>query len=59
MSENITVKLIKSRHGRKPKQAKTLEALGLKRIRQVRILPDNPAVRGMLRKVSHLVEVKE
>jgi ribosomal protein L30 len=33
--------------------------MGLTRIGRVRELPDNPAVRGMITKVSHLVEVEE
>ncbi len=40
-------------------QVKTVRALGLKRIRHTVELPDNPAVRGMLFKVKHLVTVEE
>lgn len=58
MSAEVTIKLIKSKIGCNPKQRATLEALGLKRIRQEKTLPDTPAVRGMIFKVSHLVEVK-
>jgi len=55
----ITVKLMRSRIGCNPIQRKTLEALGLRHREMVRSLPDNPAIRGMLAKVSHLiVEVK-
>ena len=36
----------------------TLKALGLGKMNRVRRLPDNPAVRGMLFAVRHLVEVK-
>lgn len=38
---------------------KTIRALGLKRIRDSRIHEDTPQIRGMVRKVQHLVEVKE
>ena len=58
MSAEVTIKLVKSKIGCNPKQRATLEALGLKKIRQEKTLPDTPAVRGMIFKVSHLVEVK-
>ncbi|WP_243367502.1 50S ribosomal protein L30 [Fundidesulfovibrio soli] len=58
MSGQVTITLVKSKIGCNPKQKATLEALGLKRIRQEKTLPDTPAVRGMIFKVSHLVEVK-
>ena len=45
--------------GRKPGQKGTLLGLGLKKIRQVRELEDTPSVRGMLRKVAHLIKVEE
>ena len=54
MSE-ITIKLAKSRIGCTPNQKKTLDALGLRRREMVKTFPDNPAVRGMIAKVSHLV----
>jgi large subunit ribosomal protein L30 len=41
------------------KQKQTIEALGLRRLQQVIEHPDTPAVRGMLNKVSHLVQVEE
>ncbi|MFW5486867.1 MAG: 50S ribosomal protein L30 [Desulfovibrio sp.] len=55
----MKVKLVRSSIGCGPKQQKVLEALGLRKIRQVNELPDNNAVRGMIRKVQHLVEVSE
>ena len=45
--------------GRKPGQQETLIGLGLNRIRRTRELEDTPAVRGMIRKVAHLVKVEE
>jgi large subunit ribosomal protein L30 len=56
--QQVTVKLLKSKIGCNPKQRATLEALGLKRIRQEKTLEDTPTVRGMIFKVSHLIEVK-
>jgi large subunit ribosomal protein L30 len=45
--------------GRKPGQKETLIGLGLNKLRRIRELPDTPAVRGMIRKVAHLVRVEE
>ena len=45
--------------GRKPGQKETLIGLGLNKLRRTRELDDTPAVRGMIRKVAHLIEVKE
>lgn len=55
----LRIRLKKSYFGRIPKHRRTLDALGLKRIGQVRIKPDNPQIRGMIREVSYLIEVKE
>jgi len=40
-------------------QIATMEALGLRKIRSVKVHDDSPAVRGMINKVKHLVEVEE
>ncbi|MGE0418744.1 MAG: 50S ribosomal protein L30 [Acetobacteraceae bacterium] len=45
--------------GRKPGQKETLVGLGLNKIRRTRELEDTPAVRGMIRKVAHLIKVEE
>ncbi len=44
--------------GRKPGQRETLIGLGLNKIRRSSELEDTPAVRGMIRKVAHLVKVE-
>ena len=44
---------------RKPDQRATLVGLGLNKIGRVRELEDTPSVRGMIRKVSHMVEIVE
>jgi large subunit ribosomal protein L30 len=59
MQKKLKVKLIASRYGRIPKHEATLVGLGLRRINQVRELPDTPAVRGMCKSVRHLVEILE
>jgi large subunit ribosomal protein L30 len=45
--------------GAKPKARGTLRALGLRRIGASNVLPDRPEIHGMIRRVSHLVEVEE
>ena len=52
----IKVTQRKSVIGRPQDQRDTLRGLGLRKMHQSRILNDTPAVRGMIRKVSHLVE---
>ena len=53
----ITVTQVRSGHGTKPKTRGTLRALGLGRIGRSNTLPDRPEIRGMIRRVPHLVEV--
>ena len=57
--KTITVKQIASSIGRKFDQKQTLIGLGLNKIGRVRELEDTPSIRGMVRKVSHLVEIIE
>jgi large subunit ribosomal protein L30 len=45
--------------GRRKDQRATLIGLGLNKIRRSRELEDTPSVRGMIRKVSHLVRIEE
>lgn len=58
-NKTVRVTLIRSVIGEKPKTRATVEGLGLKRIRQTVEQVDSPSLRGMLAKVSHLVEVEE
>lgn len=53
----ITVKQVKSTIGRPEDQCRTLKAMGLGRIGKTKELNDTPAVRGMVKKVQHLIEV--
>ncbi len=53
----LRVTLRKSAIGYPERQKRTLKALGLRRIGQTVEQPDNEAVRGMLQKVIHLIEV--
>jgi large subunit ribosomal protein L30 len=43
----------------KEEHKRTIRALGIRRMQQVVLLPDNPQVRGMVRAVRHLVTVEE
>lgn len=57
--KTIKVTLRRSVIGEKPKTRATVEGLGLKRMHQTVEQTDSPSLRGMLAKVSHLVEVEE
>ena len=54
----ITISQIRSGIGRDGSQKKTLIGLGLGKLNKIREIEDTPAVRGMINKVKHLVEVK-
>ena len=45
--------------GRKPGQKATLIGLGLNKLRRTSELEDTPSVRGMIRKVAHLIRVED
>lgn len=55
----IKIKQIKSRIGAPVDQKRTLLSLGLHRISQVVGVEDTPSIRGMIRKVHHLVTIVE
>ena len=55
----VRVTQIASGLGRKPGQIETLIGLGLNKMRSTRELEDTPSVRGMIRKVAHLLRVEE
>jgi large subunit ribosomal protein L30 len=55
----IRVKLTKSPIGYPKDQKAALKALGLTKMQRVRELPDNPAIRGQIAKVAHLVTIVE
>ncbi len=58
MAEKITVKQVRSTIGQKGKHLATLKALGLGRIGKSKEHVANRSVLGMLRSVSHLVEIE-
>ena len=57
--KTITVRQIRSAARRPDIQAQTLRGLGLGKIRRERVLEDTPSVRGMIKSISHLVEIVE
>ncbi len=57
MAIKLRVKQVRSGHGKPAPQRLLLKGLGLKHINYTVELQDTPAVRGMIRKVSHLVTV--
>lgn len=58
MADMIKATLVKSTIGARPEIRATVESLGFRRMNQTRELPDNDAVRGMLRRVAFLVAVE-
>ena len=59
MADKLKITLVKSPIGAVPKHKKTVEALGPRKMNKTVEMPDNPAVRGMINQVSHLVKVEE
>jgi large subunit ribosomal protein L30 len=57
--DKLKITLVKSTIGSKKDQIATVEALGLKKIGSSVVQKDNPQIRGMINKVSHLVTVEE
>lgn len=58
-TKKIKIRQVRSPIGFRSNQAEVLRSLGLRRIRHVVERPDIPAVRGMIAKIQHLVEVVE
>lgn len=58
-SKTITVKLKKSTIGCTDKQKAQVIGLGLRRIGHEKTLENTPSVRGMVKKVIHMLEIKE
>lgn len=57
--KNLKITQIKSGIGYARRTKDTLRALGIRRMHQTVVKPDNPAIRGMIMRVRHLVEVEE
>ena len=57
--KTLVIKLVKSPIGYSLRQKGTVKALGLKKVNDIVEQADTPVIRGMIAKVSHLVEVEE
>ena len=55
----LKITLVRSTIGAIPKHRETVKALGLRKLHKSVEMPDNPAVRGMVAQVRHLVKVEE
>ena len=55
----LTVKLVKSTIGSKKDQIATVKSLGLSKLGDTSVQPDNAQTRGKINKVSHLVQIVE
>jgi large subunit ribosomal protein L30 len=59
MAKKLEITLKRSTIGRPEDQRVTVRTLGLRKLHQTVVQPDNQAIRGMINKVRHLVEVNE
>ncbi|MBF0707206.1 MULTISPECIES: 50S ribosomal protein L30 [Bacillales] len=59
MAKQLEITLTRSVIGRPQDQRVTVKTLGLKKMHHTVVHSDNPAIRGMINKVSHLVTVNE
>lgn len=59
MTKSLKITLVKSPHGRLPKQWQILDALGLRKTMRTVYKPDNPQTWGMVKKIPHLIKVEE
>ena len=57
--KQLKITLVKSAIGYEKSQGDTAKALGLRKLHQTVTLKDIPSVRGMIKKISHLVSVEE
>ena len=56
---NLTIKLVKSLNGRLEKQVATAISMGLRKIGDVTVQPDNDQTRGKIAKIGYLLQVTE
>ena len=59
MAKSLKITQIKSGIGYRQRTKDTLRALGFRKMHQTVVQPDNPAIRGMIKAVRHLVKVDE
>ena len=56
---NLNIKLVKSLNGRLEKQVATANSLGLRKIGDVTVQPDNDSTRGKIAKIGYMLQVSE
>ncbi len=59
MSKKLKIQQVRSVINAKEAHKRTIRALGIRRMNQVVVLPDNPQIRGMVKAVRHMVTVSE
>lgn len=59
MSKKLKIQQVRSVINAKEAHKRTIRALGIRRMNQVVVLPDNPQIRGMVKAVRHMVTVVE
>jgi large subunit ribosomal protein L30 len=59
MAKQLEITLVRSTIGRVPKHKKTVKALGLKHCSQSVVVGDTPQIRGMLKSIDFMVQVRE
>ena len=59
MAKNLNIKLVKSLNGRLQKHIATANSLGLRKIGDVTVQPDNDSTRGKIAKIGYLLQVTE
>ena len=57
--QTLKITQVKSRIGYKKKAKATLDAMGIKKMNQTVELPDNLAIRGMIKKIEYLIRVED
>ena len=56
-NKTLTVKLVKSPIGQRSANRATVRGLGLRKVNSTRVLEDTPAIRGMVNKISYMVDI--
>ena len=59
MAKSLKVTLVRSSNHRSDDTLATLHTIGLYKMNSSKVLPDNPAVRGIVAKLAHMVKVEE
>ena len=59
MAKNLNIKLVKSLNGRLQKHVATANSLGLRKIGDITVQPDNDQTRGKIAKIGYLLQVTE